>query len=59
MGIFVHGHQLVGEMNSFPRAKFNENCENQGVDVYLEKKPNFLFFLFFTPAVTKGDDWKQ
>ena len=25
--IFVHGHYLFGEANSFPRVKLEENCE--------------------------------
>ena len=40
--IFVHGHYLFREANSFPRAKLKENCElrrNQilSVDKYLCK----------------------
>ena len=30
--IFVHGHYLLREANSFPRAKLKENCELQGTD---------------------------
>ena len=31
--IFVRGHYLFSEANSFPRAKFQENCELQGIDI--------------------------
>ena len=30
--IFVRGHYLFWEVNSFPRAKLEENCEVQGTD---------------------------
>ena len=30
--IFVRGHYLFREANSFPRAKLEENCELQGTD---------------------------
>ena len=30
--IFVRGHYLFREANSFPRAKLEENCELQGAD---------------------------
>ena len=30
--IFVRGHYLFREANSFPRAKFEENCELRGTD---------------------------
>ena len=30
--IFVRGHYLFGEANSFPRAKLEENCELRGTD---------------------------
>ena len=30
--IFVLGHYLFGEANSFPRAKLEENCELRGTD---------------------------
>ena len=30
--IFVHGHYLFREANSFPRAKLEENCELRGTD---------------------------
>ena len=30
--IFVRGHYLFREANSFPRVKFEENCELQGTD---------------------------
>ena len=30
--IFVRGHYLFREGNSFPRAKLEENCELQGTD---------------------------
>jgi len=30
--IFVHGHYLFQETNSFPRAKLEENCELWGTD---------------------------
>ena len=30
--IFVRGHYLFREANSFPRAKFQENCELRGTD---------------------------
>ena len=30
--IFVHGHYLLQEANSFPRAKLEENCELRGTD---------------------------
>ena len=30
--IFVHGHYLFREANSFPRAKLEENCELRGAD---------------------------
>ena len=31
-GIFVRGHYLFREANSFPRAKLEENCELRGTD---------------------------
>ena len=30
--IFVRGHYLFREANSFPRAKLEENCELRGTD---------------------------
>ena len=30
--IFVRGHYLFREANSFPRAKLEENCELRGAD---------------------------
>ena len=30
--IFVHEHHLFGEVNSFPRALLEENCELRGTD---------------------------
>ena len=30
--IFVCGHYLFQEVNSFPRAKLGENCELRGID---------------------------
>ena len=30
--IFVRGHYLLREANSFPRAKLEENCELRGTD---------------------------
>ena len=30
--VFVHGHYLFREANSFPRAKLEENCELRGTD---------------------------
>ena len=30
--IFVRGHYLFREVNSFPRAKLEENCELRGTD---------------------------
>ena len=30
--IFVRGHYLYREANSFPRAKLEENCELRGTD---------------------------
>ena len=30
--IFVRGHYLFQEANSFPRAKLEENCELRGTD---------------------------
>ena len=30
--IFVHGHNLFREVNSFPRAKLEENCELRGTN---------------------------
>ena len=30
--IFVHGHYLFREANSFPRVKLKENCELRGTD---------------------------
>ena len=30
--IFVRGHYLFREVNSFPRAKLGENCELQEID---------------------------
>ena len=31
-GIFLSGHNLFREANSFPRAKFEENCELRGTN---------------------------
>ena len=31
-GIFVRGHYLFREANSFPRAKLEENCDLRGTD---------------------------
>ena len=31
-GIFVHGHYLFREANSFPGAKLEEDCELRGTD---------------------------
>ena len=33
--IFVRGHYLFREANSFPRAKLEENCELRGAGEYL------------------------
>ena len=30
--IFVRGHYLFREANSFPKAKLEENCEHRGTD---------------------------
>ena len=40
--IFVRGHYLFREANSFPRAKLEENCELQGTDNVKDKYPSIF-----------------
>ena len=55
-GIFVRGHYLFREANSFPRAKVEGNCELRGTDnvqgqisvrAYLRPKWRLLSLLYF------------
>ena len=41
--IFVHGHYLFREANSFPRAKLEENCELRGTDNVLGQISEHIF----------------
>ena len=40
--IFVRGHYLFREANSFPRAKLQENCELRGTDNAKGKYPSIF-----------------
>ena len=41
--IFVRGHYLFREANSFPRAKLEENCELRGTDNVQEQISEHIF----------------
>ena len=41
--IFVLGHNLFREANSFPRAKLQENCELRGTDNVQEQISEHIF----------------
>ena len=41
--IFVRGHYLFREGNSFPRAKLEENCELRGTDTAQEQISEQIF----------------
>ena len=41
--IFVRGHYLFREANSFPRAKLEENCELRGTDNVQGQIPEHIF----------------
>ena len=46
--IFVRGHYLFREANSFPRAKLEENCELRGADkVQMEAIVVIILLIFF------------
>ena len=63
--IFVRGHFLFREANSFPRAKLEENCELRGTDngqgqisVHIKAKWMLLCLLSFKYFVYKAAFWE-
>ena len=44
--IFVRGHYLFREANSFPRAKFEEGCELRGTDNVQQQISEHIFRSF-------------
>ena len=71
--IFVRGHYLFREANSFPRAKLEENCELRGTDhvqgefqvrISVQVDKSFSKYLFSTAKTTRFEKralklWQQ
>ena len=63
--IFVRGHYLFREENSFPRAKLEENCELRGTDnvqgefqvrISVQVDKSFSKYLFSTAKTTRFEE---
>ena len=69
-GIFVRGHYLFREANSFPRANLEEKCELRGTDnvqgefqvrISVQVDKSFSKYLFSTAKTTSFEKllWQQ
>ena len=62
--IFVRGHYLFREANSFPRAKLEENCELRGADNVQGQisehifAPNGDYCLYYPSNLFRFENWE-